>query len=244
MPRNGTERDWSSAPKNGFFQDQLISLRDIFSQLGFEENWKALTDQQPSYQYNFGNLQLTAVQVMNFYLHPVFIFGGILQDRRSIKSINFEMPLEVEPFEQGVAWITYGIGKEFQPINTCPWLKKGREWQNHLPWVRKQKEYESRPICLVERDWFKIAAKKMREIATKADEEDVAMFEFDGEVLKISFDKSIMAMPAQGKRWEKKYKIKVNQLDWLPKKMMKSIINLSVWEGNLTIGNRRWKLVQ
>jgi hypothetical protein len=48
-----------------------------------------------------------------------FHFGGVILGANSIGMV-FEMPLDVESFEQGVAWIWYGIGEKFQPRFPTP----------------------------------------------------------------------------------------------------------------------------
>ena len=88
-----------------------MKTRALFAILGFQKDWGAITDQRPAYFYDFGNLRLTAAEVMSDQFKPCFHLGGVIQDARSITMIDFEMPLEVESFEQGVAWISYGIRK-------------------------------------------------------------------------------------------------------------------------------------
>jgi hypothetical protein len=53
---------------------------------------------------------------MSDYLRPCFHFGGVWRDANSISMVDFSMPLEVVSMEQGVAWITYGIGEKFRPL--------------------------------------------------------------------------------------------------------------------------------
>lgn len=223
---------------------ESMDSRELFKILKFEEVWGGMTDQDPIYRYDFGNLQLSAAQVMNWSFRPVFLFGGVAVDSNSISEIVFELPLEVESFEQGVAWIANGLGRGFRPRKPCPWLLQGWEWQDRLPWVRELKAYESRPQCTVEREWFKIAVKKLRELASSANESDLAVFRFDGEVLRINACGHLLVMPAQGNAWSEEYSIKAQKLDFLPKRLTGSTIYLGVWEGCMSIGRRRWDLVQ
>ena len=219
-----------------------MNTRDLLTKLGFEEVWGTMTDQEPSYRYDFGNLTLDATQVMNLRFGPVLLCGGVVSNRRTIREIDFEMPLNVESFEQGVAWIVYGIGKDFRPRNQCAWFFQGLEWQDQLPWERRRIAYEARPHCKVGRDWIRLAIKKLRNLATQADETDLAVFEFDGEVLRISACGEIFAMAGKGNAWKEPYAIKVNKLDFLPKRIKGRDVHLSVWEGKFTIGKRNWHL--
>lgn len=202
-----------------------------------------MTDQEPSYRYDFGNLELTVTQVMNLKFQSIFLFGGVAMDSRSIKEIDFQMPLDVESFEQGVAWISYGIDQDFRSLNPCPSFSQGIEWQEHLPWVRDQKDYQARPQCLVDRDWFRVAVKKIRQLIDSADNKDLALFAFDGGILKITVCGHILAMPARGEAWKEQYAISAKKLDFLPKRLMYGTIQLIIWEGRLMIGRRSWNLV-
>jgi hypothetical protein len=112
-----------------------VKTRALLETLGFQEDWEAITDQRPAYAYDFGNLRLSAAEVMSNYLRPCFLFGGIELGARSIGQVEFEMPVEIESFEQGVAWISYGIGERFRPCFPTPWLADGRMWKEQLPWV-------------------------------------------------------------------------------------------------------------
>ena len=114
-----------------------MDARTVFKELGFEEDWEAITDQPPAYFYDFGNLLLCAVQCTSSRsFKPVFLIGGVKRGPRSVGQIEFEMPLTIESFEQGVALIVHAVGKDFDPLVPTHWLSDGRKWQNHLPWLR------------------------------------------------------------------------------------------------------------
>ena len=226
----GTERD-------------IVKTHSLFGTLGFQENWEANTDQRPAYSYDFGNLHLTAGQGVNRYFVPVFLFGGVVGDARSIKLVEFEMPLEIESFEQGVAWISHGIGTDFHPRIPTPWLADGQKWKDHLPWVRDMKAYERRPQCSVEKDWFRVAAKKLRVVAAASCETGLVWLSFDGEVLRISVCGATVVVPAAGTAWHICYAIKGTALDHLPKRLNDPVL-VSIWDAKLTIGNKVWTLVQ
>ena len=110
--------------------------RALFERLGFERDSSLLTDEPPGYRYDFGGFVLTAAQLMSKYFQPVFVISGIYHTNRVLADIWVEMPLEVDTFEQGVAWIAYSL-VDVQ-LEKCPdWLAQGRSWQGHLPWVRR-----------------------------------------------------------------------------------------------------------
>jgi len=201
-----------------------------------------MTDQEPAYRYDFGNIELTAVEVTNLSFQPIFLLVGIASDKRSIMEIRQEMPLEVESFEQGVAFIAYALG-DYRPQNNTLWVEEGRKWAKLLPWERKRREYEGRPNCVVNSEWFCIAAKKLRGHAKFAESTELVSFEFDGEVLRIKTPGEFIAIPAQGTSWDQAYFLRLSQLDFLPKRIMRVPVSLSIWEGMLTIGNRGFQLM-
>jgi len=219
-----------------------MRTREVFEKLGFEEVWGSITDQEPAYKYDFGNIELTAVQVTSMYFRPIFLLTGIASDKRSIREIDQQMPLEVESFEQGVAIIAYALG-ECHTTKQIPWVERGRQWEEHLPWVQEIRKYENRPQCSVDREWFRIAAKKLRELAKHAKPGEMVAFEFDGEVLRIKTSGELFAMPAQGAGWDQKYQLQFSKLIFLPKRIMRDPVSFGVWEGNLTIDNRRFQLM-
>jgi hypothetical protein len=115
----------------------IVDTRTVFEDLGFKEDWQAITDQPPAYFYDFGNLLLRAIECTSCRsFKPVFLIGGVQRGPRSVGQIEFEMPLTIDSFEQGVALITHAVGKEFDPLVPTPWLSDGRKWQDHLPWLR------------------------------------------------------------------------------------------------------------
>jgi hypothetical protein len=220
-----------------------VKTRALFESLGFQEDWEAITDQRPAYYYDFGNLRLTAAEVMSQYWVPCIHFGGVCQGARSISMVDFEMPLEVESLEQGAAWIAYGIGEKFRPRRPTPWLADGWTWQDRLPWVRRMEEYKARPMCSVEKDWLKLAARKLRPLADSASESDLVWVSFNGETLRIAGCGATVIVPAIGTAWDARYAIKATQLDHLPKRLANPVV-IGVWEGRLTIGRQVWNLAE
>lgn len=218
-----------------------MHTRSLFKTLGFQEDWNAIADELPAYSYDFGNLVLTAAQVISRNFVPVFLFLGVIRDDRSVGMVQFEMPLQVESLEQGVAWISSGLGTRFQPHIPTPWLADGREWKDHLPWMRERKAYELRPQCTIKKDWFRVAAKELRAVATTASESDLGWLIFDGEALRVSVRGTTVIVPATGTAWDSRYSIRAKHLDHLPKRLTDPVV-VSVWDAKLKIGNRVWTL--
>lgn len=89
-----------------------MDTRTVFEHLGFKEDWQAITEQPPGYFYDFGNLLLCAIECTSCRSSkPVFLIGGVKCGPRSVGQIEFEMPLTIDSFEQGVALITQLLAK-------------------------------------------------------------------------------------------------------------------------------------
>lgn len=218
------------------------ATRDVLKAIGFEEDWNAMADKLPGYKFCSGNLRLTAAEVMSRYFRPIMYIGGYASDHRSVREICFEMPLAVESYEQGVAWIVSGIGDNFIPQSPIAWFSCGKEWEDQLPWIREMNAYKARPQCMVDREWFRVAVKKLRDLISTADETDMASFRFDGVGLQINVCGTTLVMPASGKAWDEPYTVLAKSLDFLPKRLTKESIHISSWNGHLEIDRRQFRL--
>ena len=103
--------------------------------------------------------------------------------------------------------------------------------------------YERRLQCSVEKDWFRIATKKLHAVAAAASESDIVWLAFDGEALRIAGCGTTVIIPAKGTAWYGRYAIKATQIDHLPKRLRDPVL-VSIWDAKLTIDNRIWTLIQ
>jgi hypothetical protein len=217
-------------------------MRSVFEDLGFTPDWTGPTEQPPAYVFHFGNLTLRAAQVTGQYLRPEFFMTGIARTPRSFGMIASSAPLEVESFEQGVAFIAAAIGPHFTPLRPTAWLDQGRAWSDHLPGRRELAAYRTRPCCHVERDWFRLAARRLAELAQDAAEGAVATFTFDGTVLTIRAGDLTLPMPAEGTAWAERYAVRLQHLKALPKRLMRPRITIDAWDRKLGLDRLRLPL--
>jgi len=217
-----------------------VPVRTILPSLGFAENWAAWTDEPPGFVFDFGNLLLSANELVSMSsIRRVFVFGGVWRASRTIGSIEFEMRLTVESREQGVAGIVQGIGLDFVPLRPVPWFEEGKTLQDHLPWVRTAKLYAARPRCTVARDWMRLALRKLRTAAADAGPNDTYEIAFDGRVLLFSLPHETIAVPVRtGTAWPAAVVGRLHALADLPTRLMTDALEVSIWEEQLRIGNR------
>src|SRR5690606_19538903 len=111
------------------------STRYVFTLLGLAEEWASMTDRQPAYELDLGNIQITAAAAPGRSIRPVCLIGGMARGARSVPQIQFECPLDVKNTEQGVAMMAHAIGDDIEPEIPAPWRALGRRWRDRLPCV-------------------------------------------------------------------------------------------------------------
>jgi hypothetical protein len=102
-------------------------------ELGFEPDASVYSDLHPGLSYDFGNLRLS----VGFDLTPRFVyaayFGGVLNTRRTVAEVHFQMPLRIDSREQCAAWIVGSLDRSsngrFEPTIATPWLEEGRNYR-------------------------------------------------------------------------------------------------------------------
>lgn len=118
-----------------------IPTQDVLLALGFKKDSSVLSDGDVGLSFDFGNFKLEASQNVNRYFQTVMILGGVMTTARSVTAVHFEIPLEVESFEQGVALVTHCLdrhaGGTFVGTFPVAWLNEGRKRRDRLPWYKK-----------------------------------------------------------------------------------------------------------
>lgn len=219
--------------------DGLVSSRDVFLALRFEEDWDCISDCLPGYRYRFKGFVLSASELMSVCLKPVFHVGGNWYDGNSYAEVLFEMPLMLESIDQGAAWIADGLARHHvKPVGPPAWLVEGRDHKDLLPWVRQLRAYEARPTCLVDADWLRLAARKLRVILESADGSQSATLSFDGTILRIATGSELLAISARGGAWPDPVVVELGSLSWAVGRLRGQTITLSLWEGRLSVGRR------
>ena len=112
-----------------------MAVRDVFRTLGFVEGWGAMTDEQPGYIADFGPIQIRTNEVQGHGLKRVMKLTGLARNARTLKLIDFDLPLHVASHEQGVALIGHAVGCDYNSPIAREWLDEVRTWARHLAWV-------------------------------------------------------------------------------------------------------------
>lgn len=217
------------------------STWDILLALGFNPDPSVYSEPPPGLRYDFGNLRLAAFACTNLQGVRVIVFSGVYITRREAAEVQFEMPEEVESFQQGVAWVTDGLdraaGPMYQPAVPVSWLSIGRDHRHLLPFQRMMAAYAARPQCTVEREWARIVLRKLGEAIEAASDEAQVILHFDGQILRVWFEDQVIPAPASGDAWRSRFALSVGRLRRLPKRLMRSFVHISIWEESLSIGS-------
>ncbi len=223
-----------------------VKMWDVLKSIGFVEDQSVISDPPGGLSFDFGICKVTAGFLVNTYFTEIVMLHSIMSDSDSISWLEDQLPREVESWEQGVALITYCLDKFalnglFEPALPTKWLAEGRRNRHLLPWERERVAYEARPQCLVERDWAKIALRKLSELVEALADDVPVIFHFDGEILTIRCLTNVLAISASGKAWPSRYSLTAKQLRWLPKRLKYGDVIFSVWQSSFTIGNYRYR---
>ncbi len=226
-----------------------VSTRDLMKSIGFTEE----ENRTDKLIIDFGDFKLSAIFCCNLYGQEVVLLSGVMSTPRRIAMIQDEMPWEVESYEQGLAWITWCLDqkardRKFEPAVSGDWLLEGRKHFDLLPWEKERIAWEAelalynaRPHCFVHRDWVRVVRRKLIEYLEILEDEELVIFEFDGEVLNIRNKCAIIAVPAEGIIWSNKYVLKAKELRTLPKRLMNEMVEFCYWNSTFKIDSCRYK---
>lgn len=221
-----------------------IATWDALLRLGFLQ-----TDDffgSPAVIFDFGNFKLKATRITNLYLKEVVSFNGLVSTARTITSIEFEMPLQVDSKEQCAAWIAWHLNKSLLSRekliqhSEAELLIIGLQNQGTLPWVQEKEAYRVRPQCSVERGWLRQALKAIKVNVSDAAPDSKITISFDGRVLSFLGRNWITPIPALGESWGEEYEIAVSDF-YFPARLMQETIHISIWKQCLTLGNRLYR---
>lgn len=225
---------------------QLIDTWDTIQALGFEPDTSVISDGGSGLSCDLGKFRLSAGRMMNLSFREIVQFSAVYQTPRTIGSIDFEMPIQVESLEQCAAWIAWHLNeklpKQEKLLSTskASFLLTGLQHQDTLPWVRERAAYAARPKCVVERSWMRVALNALKSKLNVEHAGGDITISFDGQVLVFSGSGWVVPVPAEGAPWPSRYQIQTKNFSKFPSRLMSEQIHISVWKEHLIIGNWRY----
>lgn len=226
---------------------EVVSTWELLKELGFHAGTNPNSVPDRELEIDFGNLTLSASLSMSRYFQPVVQLTGIIATRRTLAKIDDQLPLELESRELGIAILVWCLDQagdgEFVPLKPFQFIAEGRLNRGLLPWERERAAYAARPYCSVARQWMRLALRTLGENLIECDAGTVCTFSFDGSALTIRCGEKPIIVAAEGVRWNETYSVKVEKPTSLPTRLMRDPVGISVFDGFLTIGNRRYTLI-
>lgn len=214
--------------------------------LGFEPDASVISEGESGLSCDLGRIRLSAGRMVNLYCREIVQFSAVYQTPRTIGSVDFEMPMQVESLEQCAAWIAWHLNEQLPQqekllsTSKASFLLIGLQHHDTLPWMRERAAYAARPQCVVERSWMRLALNALKaKLNVENNDVDVGI-SFDGQVLVFSGPGWAVPVPAIGAPWPSRYQIKTENFSRFPSRLMPEQIHISVWEEHLTIGNWRY----
>lgn len=193
-----------------------ISMWNLLRKLGFFDDKSVYSDGGPGLSASFEEFVLSASQVLGRNAVPVIMFNGVYSTPRKLCEVEMKLHREVESVEQGKALVSWCLddaaGGKFEFTETPDWVVEGRKYRHLVPWIQDISENSSQTYCRVDRDWTRIALKKLKGLLTKTKNNDSVKFEFDGAVLKIICAGQLIAVPADGNSWEYSYHVSAGMI--------------------------------
>ncbi len=211
-----------------------VSVHTILIEIGFLPIEDGL-------QLDLGNCKLKAIQGINRHFQEGYNFFGYYISERRAGELDFFLPLQLESYEQVLAFIAYYLRNADLRIKP-DWLNEGLALKEHLPWQRDSKKYNENPKSTIEHEWFRVMVKKIRLLIPTSTDEDVTIFSFDGTVLKVVCNNQTFVVSGLGQDWQRTATVKTKSLNFLPKRILNRDVQVFIWQDKLNIGNRIFDL--
>jgi hypothetical protein len=215
-----------------------IPTWDLLRCLGFQSDSAVISDVSPGLSFDFGNLKLSASCVWSPRSGEVILFSGIVSTPRTLGEVDFELPRRIKSLKRCAAWIVWNLDQHLAFKQTChiDWVEEARQNKSLLPWVRSMAEYNARPQCLVQRDWFRLALKGLRQQLSSLPDQEAIAFSFDGSVLFIRCCDKVIALPGEGVSWAVGFRVAAEKLRRLPKRFRHEQVDVSIWQSRISLG--------
>lgn len=137
-----------------------IPFINILIAIGFELKSNTLV-------YNFRRINIIANQSVNQYFQESILFYGSYFGNNSVGEIDFQLPIEVDSYETGLALIAFNL-KGVDIVDRPEWLEIGLTLQHILPWEKQLIAYNAAPKALIQYEWFRLLIKTLRKKADEA----------------------------------------------------------------------------
>lgn len=158
------------------------------------------------------------------------------------------IPADAESYEQGLAFIVFGIGLyEERNFGILPdWYILGKEYKSYLPWEiereKERKEFEAMPKVQIEIAWMRVMVKMLKSWRGLFRSDKISIH-FDGSFLRFTCRDKELPIPGRGKAWDEMYIVDSSFLDGLPQRINRNRVVFRIQGEELNLGNTLFKLI-
>lgn len=217
----------------------------VLADCNFVADWKyPYVAEGPAWRWQTAEIDLMICRSISKDLRPDILMTGLVRTRRVLADIETSLPTTIRSREEALIWLArvlHDWDRHYPPAP--PWLVEG---QALLAAERAAAtaRYEARPRCSVLRAIIRPAHNGLRSLGDAADPEDVAIFEFDGEILRIQTTGLKFAVMAEGHPWPGPARVLLAPMRHLPKRIMNDPLLVDIWEAHLRLGRMQVPLIE
>ena len=184
--------------------------------------------------YEFTNVDLEAVHLMNLSAVQVVLLSGVVSTARTFGIIETQIPPSLENPSEAAAWVSYSLRSYRCELEPLPdWFIQGERAWDILPFVASQRAYEACPKCFIDREYARPFRRKLvEELPWAAIAGDTEMtLSFDGRILGVALNGQVHEVIASGDSWPSSYRVTVSPDAPMPTRFKSSVVVVSVFEG-------------
>lgn len=198
--------------------------------------------------YRFVHLDLDAVHVRNLYARYVVLLSGVLDTRRTLATIEEQIPPDLEDPVEAAAWVSYALRSYRYRLEPLPdWFVKGeRHWDLVAP-AREEiaagerwQAFKASPNCYIDRDYARLLRRNLQEEISWLDSEAKMTISFDGRVLSIALCERVHDVVASGDGWPSEYQVIVSPETTWPPRFKSWTVELCMFDGYVHFDGHRW----
>lgn len=198
---------------------------------------------------HLGAFKLFATEAVNMSFVDVITFRGTWYTGRECGEVDFELPRQMDSAAQCAAWLVYKLNESSKHLIAeshinYDWFEIGKNSELELPWKRREADYNSRPHCIIDRSWLKLALSSFSTALENVQDEHCVTISFRDRILLIRCGEQVIPSPGSGEPWSEDILIKVAdfKLMHLPRRILENPVLIDVWDGYMRIGNRGYPI--
>ena len=204
------------------------------------------TERPPEYSdfklgFKLASVELDAQEMVSLRMVPVVQVSGLLQTTRVLAMIDVELLRNLTTPEEAAAWLVFALRRHEKNIWPLPtWWSLGEASLHLHPVVRQRKAaadraiaFAARPHCRLEDDHARLFRRHLLDAVSRLTEMTEAVVTFDGDVLKVDINGSVVRAVGHGKPWPVSLLWPLSGTMKLPSRFTRPQVQLGYFDGTL-----------